>query len=77
MARLRVYDTSLCLLSAHLSSGENDGDELKRNYDYSEVVRRAGFPSDIPSVDPEADTGGLQPDDSKVIDANGCHDLSA
>lgn len=67
LARLRVYDTSLCLLSAHLSSGENDGDELKRNYDYSEVVRRASFPSDaLPSVDPAGDVEGMQPDSAKV-----------
>ena len=60
---MRVFDTSLCLLSAHLSSGENDGDELKRNYDYSEIMRRAAFPSDtLPAVDPQAESGGLQLD---------------
>ena len=35
-ARLRLYDSGLALVSAHLSSGEADGDELRRNYDYSE-----------------------------------------
>ena len=60
--RLRVYDTSLCLLSAHLSSGENEGDELKRNYDYSEIVRRGAFPADVAAVDPAAALPGQQQD---------------
>lgn len=63
MARLRVFDTSLCLLSAHLSSGESDGDELKRNYDYSEIMRRVAFSSDVlPAVNPQASFEGLQLD---------------
>ncbi len=60
--RLRVYDTALCLLSAHLSSGENEGDELKRNYDYSEIVRRGAFPADVAAVDPAAALPGQQQD---------------
>lgn len=39
-ARLRIFDTGLSLVVAHLSSGEADGDELRRNYDYSEIMRR-------------------------------------
>ena len=61
-ARMRVYDTSVCIISAHLSSGENDGDELKRNYDYSEIMRRGAFPNDsLPAVDPQS-VAGSQPD---------------
>lgn len=36
-----------------MASGENEGDELKRNYDYSEIVRRGQFPPDSASLDPE------------------------
>ena len=62
-ARLRVYDTGLCLVAAHLSSGEGEGDELRRNYDYSEIVRRAAFPPDSSaSVDPEALEAQQQPE---------------
>jgi hypothetical protein len=48
---------------AHLSSGEADGDELRRNYDYSEIMRRTAFPPDSAAVvDPEALDGQLQPE---------------
>ncbi|KAK9840841.1 hypothetical protein WJX81_008338 [Elliptochloris bilobata] len=43
-ARLRVHDSGVCLVAAHLSSGQAEGDELRRNYDYAEVVRRGCFP---------------------------------
>ncbi|KAL3153090.1 Heat shock 70 kDa protein A [Trebouxia sp. C0009 RCD-2024] len=52
-ARLRVYDSGICFVCAHMASGENEGDELKRNYDYSEIVRRGQFPPDSASLDPE------------------------
>ena len=66
---MRVYDTALCLLAAHLSSGENEGDELKRNYDYSEVVRRGAFPADVAALDPAAALPGQQQQDgvAKVL----------
>lgn len=52
---MRIFDTGLALVVAHLSSGEADGDELRRNYDYSEITRRAAFlPDTAPAVDPEA-----------------------
>ncbi|DBA87288.1 hypothetical protein WJX77_005794 [Trebouxia sp. C0004] len=52
-ARLRVYDSGICFVCSHLSSGENEGDELKRNYDYSEIVRRGQFPPDSAVLDPK------------------------
>jgi hypothetical protein len=57
-ARMRVHDSGLCFVGAHLSSGESEGDDLKRNFDYAEIVRRAAFPSDSMSVDPEALSAG-------------------
>ena len=68
--RLRVHDTALCLLSAHLSSGENEGDELKRNYDYSEIVRRGAFPADVAAVDPAAALPGQQQDGVAKVRGN-------
>lgn len=59
-ARLRVYDSGVCFVCSHLSSGENEGDELKRNYDYSEIVRRGQFPSDSAVLDPEASLAGTE-----------------
>lgn len=56
--RLRVYDSGLCFICAHLASGEAEGDELKRNYDYSEIVRRGQFPADTASLDPDSDITG-------------------
>ena len=57
---MRVFDSGLTLVSSHLSSGEQEGDELKRNYDYSEIVRRAAFPPDTPTLEPEALSSGRQ-----------------
>lgn len=62
---MRVYDTGLNFIAAHLSSGQQEGDELKRNYDYSEIVRRGQFPADSTSVEPEhMAVGGLS--DGKI-----------
>lgn len=51
--RLRVHDTGLGFVTAHLSSGESEGDDEKRNHDFQEIVRRAQFPPDT-DVDVEA-----------------------
>ena len=66
-ARLRVYDSSICFICAHLASGENEGDELKRNYDYSEIVRRGQFPPDSASLDPETSFNGAQNNAQQVL----------
>ncbi len=42
-ARLRVYDSTLAIVAAHLTAGDVEGDELKRNADVAEVLRRAAF----------------------------------
>ena len=49
-----MYDTSVCVVGAHLSSGEGEGDDLKRNYDYAEIMRRGAFPVEAAALDPEA-----------------------
>ncbi|KAK9821522.1 hypothetical protein WJX74_007052 [Apatococcus lobatus] len=50
--RLRVHDSGLLFISSHLSSGEHEGDELKRNYDYSEIIRRGYFADEFSALDP-------------------------
>ncbi|KXZ53716.1 hypothetical protein GPECTOR_6g633 [Gonium pectorale] len=44
-ARLRLFDSSLVLLAAHLTAGEAEGDEVRRNADVADILRRAAFAS--------------------------------
>lgn len=43
---MRVHDAPLCVVCAHLASGDAPGDELKRNADAAEVLRRCTFLTD-------------------------------
>ena len=49
--RMRMYDTSVSLINCHLSSGQNEGDSLKRHSDCEEIARRALYPHDGQSAD--------------------------
>ncbi|XP_023538407.1 type IV inositol polyphosphate 5-phosphatase 3 isoform X1 [Cucurbita pepo subsp. pepo] len=40
---MSIYQTLFCFICTHLTSGEKDGDELKRNADVSEIHRRTQF----------------------------------
>ncbi|KAJ7973998.1 putative Type I inositol polyphosphate 5-phosphatase [Quillaja saponaria] len=42
---MSVYQTLFCFVCTHLTSGEKDGDELKRNADVHEIHRRTHFHS--------------------------------
>eukprot|EP00884_Botryococcus_braunii_P001968 jgi/Botrbrau1/11772/Bobra.0195s0097.1 len=53
-ARMRVHESGLCFVGAHLSAGELEEDSGKRNFDYAEIIRRGQFPSESVSLDPEA-----------------------
>ncbi|KAG2495021.1 hypothetical protein HYH03_006953 [Edaphochlamys debaryana] len=44
-ARLRLFDSSLVLVACHLTAGEAEGDEAKRNADVADILRRAAFAS--------------------------------
>ncbi|GMH33923.1 hypothetical protein BSKO_01757 [Bryopsis sp. KO-2023] len=46
-ARMRVNDSSLVVLTSHFASGDHQGDEVRRNLDFSEIMRRAEFPHEI------------------------------
>ena len=53
LARMRIYDSALCVITSHFASGHREGDELRRNLDYSEIYRRAEFPQEIDSYEAE------------------------
>ncbi|WCJ43296.1 inositol polyphosphate 5-phosphatase I [Euphorbia peplus] len=40
---MSIYQTLFCFVCTHLTSGEKDGDELKRNADVHEIHRRTHF----------------------------------
>ncbi|XP_023550867.1 type IV inositol polyphosphate 5-phosphatase 3-like isoform X1 [Cucurbita pepo subsp. pepo] len=40
---MSIYQTLFCFICTHLTSGEKEGDELKRNADVSEIHRRTSF----------------------------------
>ncbi len=42
-ARLFVHDSPLCLVNAHLSSGSKEGDEVQRNSDVLDILRRCDY----------------------------------
>ncbi|KAB2093010.1 hypothetical protein ES319_A02G067900v1 [Gossypium barbadense] len=42
---MSIYQTLFCFICTHLTSGEKDGDELKRNSDVHEILRRTHFHS--------------------------------
>ncbi|EPS59755.1 hypothetical protein M569_15050, partial [Genlisea aurea] len=41
---MSLHRTSFCFVCSHLSSGERDGDELRRNSDVMEILRKTRFP---------------------------------
>ncbi|XP_021902424.1 type IV inositol polyphosphate 5-phosphatase 3 isoform X2 [Carica papaya] len=46
---MSIYQTFFCFVCTHLTSGEKDGDELKRNADVNEIHRRTHFHS-LPAI---------------------------
>ncbi|XVE55097.1 hypothetical protein DITRI_Ditri03aG0133500 [Diplodiscus trichospermus] len=45
---MSIYQTLFCFICTHLTAGEKDGDELKRNADVHEILRRTHFHSVSP-----------------------------
>lgn len=41
---MSLHRTSFCFVCSHLTSGEKDGDELRRNSDVMEILRKTRFP---------------------------------
>jgi hypothetical protein len=45
-ARMRVHDAAVLFVASHLASGDAEGDELRRNADVAEILRRCTFSAD-------------------------------
>lgn len=41
---MSLHQTSFCFICSHLTSGEKEGDELRRNADVMEILRKTRFP---------------------------------
>ncbi len=41
---LFLHQTSFCFVCTHLKSGHEEGDEVRRNADVAEILRRTTFP---------------------------------
>uniref|UniRef100_A0A7N0SYA2 Inositol polyphosphate-related phosphatase domain-containing protein n=1 Tax=Kalanchoe fedtschenkoi TaxID=63787 RepID=A0A7N0SYA2_KALFE len=41
---MSVHQTSFCFICCHLTSGQKEGDELRRNSDVMEILRKTRFP---------------------------------
>ncbi|XP_022640876.1 type I inositol polyphosphate 5-phosphatase 8 isoform X2 [Vigna radiata var. radiata] len=40
---MTLYHTTFCFVGTHLASGEKDGDEIRRNLDVSEILKKTKF----------------------------------
>ncbi|XP_050942392.1 type I inositol polyphosphate 5-phosphatase 2 isoform X3 [Cucumis melo] len=50
---MSLYQSRLCFVCSHLTSGQKDGAELKRNADVNEIIRRTRFSSMFDSGQPQ------------------------
>ncbi|WOK97107.1 type I inositol polyphosphate 5-phosphatase 4-like [Canna indica] len=41
---MSMHETSFCFICSHLTSGQKDGDELRRNSDVMEILKKTRFP---------------------------------
>lgn len=41
---MSLHQTSFCFICSHLTSGQKEGDELRRNSDVMEIIRKTRFP---------------------------------
>ncbi|OIV92113.1 hypothetical protein TanjilG_26971 [Lupinus angustifolius] len=46
---MTLYNTTFCFVCTHLASGEKDGDEVRRNLDVSEILKKTKFPHSFKS----------------------------
>ncbi|KAG4984286.1 hypothetical protein AAZX31_10G233400 [Glycine max] len=49
---MSVHETSFCFICSHLTSGQKEGDELRRNSDVMEILKKTRFPR-VQGVDNE------------------------
>lgn len=48
--RMSLHHTTLCFICTHLAAGEKEGDEIRRNSDVSEIMKRTHFPLTTPEL---------------------------
>ena len=41
---MSLHQTSFCFICSHLTSGQKEGDELRRNADVMEILKKTRFP---------------------------------
>lgn len=41
---MTLHQTTFCFVCTHLTSGEKEGDEVRRNYDVMEILKKTRFP---------------------------------
>lgn len=41
---MMLHQTSFCFVCTHLTSGQKEGDELRRNADFMEIIKKTRFP---------------------------------
>jgi hypothetical protein len=41
---MSLHQTSFCFICSHLTSGQKEGDELRRNVDVMEILKKTRFP---------------------------------
>lgn len=41
---MSLHQTSFCFVCSHLTSGQKEGDELRRNSDVMEILKKTRFP---------------------------------
>lgn len=50
---MSVFQTRICFVCSHLTSGHKDGDKQRRNSDVYEILRRTQFSSVIDADQPQ------------------------
>lgn len=41
---MTMHKTTFCFICTHLASGQKEGDEVKRNMDVMEILKKTKFP---------------------------------
>lgn len=65
---MRIDDSAFVFITSHLASGSHEGDEIKRNLDYKEIIRRTQFPREITLVNITREDGTIVEDFSSRPD---------
>lgn len=53
-----LHQTSFCFICSHLTSGQKEGDELRRNADVTEILKKTRFPK-VNNADNEKSPGTI------------------